>query len=335
MFRRKLMGMMMAVTLAATAVTGCGNATGGSSGKASDTKIVIYSNADDEAITAMKNALDNNGYKDKYTFNGFGTSELGGKLLAEGKNIEADMVTMSTFYLDSAQQQNKMFQKLDFPIKTLDKFGDYAAPITSQEGAIIMNTDLMKKYNLSTPTGLKDLTKKEYKGYLAITDVKSSSTAWLLMQALISAYGEKEAQNVLKQIYVNAGDHIEDSGSAPLKLCRAGEVAIGFGLRHQAVADKANGQPIDYVDPTEGNFSLTESVAVIDKGKDTNPQAQKMAQCIIEHGREELQKSYPNPLYEGESADAANKSTYPKTFSEPLTFELYEKHQQLSDEVMP
>lgn len=47
-------------------------------------------------------------------------------------------------------------------------------------------------------------------------------------------------------------------GSAPLKLCRAGEVAIGFGLRHQAVADKANGQPIDYVDPTEGNFSLTE-----------------------------------------------------------------------------
>lgn len=127
----------------------------------------------------MKNALDNNGYKDKYTFNGFGTSELGGKLLAEGKNIEADMVTMSTFYLDSAQQQNKMFQKLDFPIKTLDKFGDYAAPITSQEGAIIMNTDLMKKYNLSTPTCLKDLTKKEYKGYLAITDVKSSSTAWL------------------------------------------------------------------------------------------------------------------------------------------------------------
>lgn len=290
MFRRKLMGMMMAVTLATTAITGCGNATGGSSGKGSDAKIVIYSNADDEAITAMQNALDNNGYKDKYTFNGFGTSELGGKLLAEGKNIEADMVTMSTFYLDSAQQQNKMFQKLDFPVKTLDKFGDYAAPITSQEGAIIMNTDLMKKHNLSAPTCLKDLTKKEYKGYLAITDVKSSSTAWLLMQALISAYGEKEAQNILKQIYV---------------------------------------------DPTEGNFSLTESVAVIDKGKDTNPLAQKMAQCIIEHGREELQKSYPNPLYEGESADAANKSTYPKTFSEPLTFELYEKHQQLSDEVMP
>ncbi len=337
MFRRKLMAVIMAAAVAATAVTGCGssNSAGSSDNKTSDAKIVIYSNADDEAITAMQNALDNNGYKDKYTFTGFGTSELGGKLLAEGKNIEADLVTMSTFYVDSAQKQNEMFQKLDFPVKTLEKFGDYAAPITSQEGAIIMNTDLMKEHNLPTPTCLKDLTKAEYKGYLAITDVKSSSTAWLLMQALISAYGEQEAQNILKQIYVNAGDHIEDSGSAPLKLCRAGEVAIGFGLRHQAVADKADGQPIDYVDPTEGNFSLTESVAVVDKGSDTNPLAQKMAQCIIENGREELQKSYPNPLYEGESADAANKSKYPKTFSEPLTFELYEKHQQLSDEVMP
>ena len=38
------------------------------------------------------------------------------------------------------------------------------------------------------------------------------------------------------------------------------EVAIGFGLRHQAVADKADGLPVDYVDPTEGNYSLTESM---------------------------------------------------------------------------
>ena len=335
MLKRRIMSMGLAVMLAATAMTGCGNSVKSGSSDSADKKVVIYSNADDEAITAMQNALDNNGYKGKYSFEGFGTSELGGKLLAEGKNIEADMVTMSTFYLDSAQKQNNMFKKLDFEVNTIDKFGDYAAPITSQEGAIILNTDLMKELKLTTPTCLKDLTKAEYKGHLSITDVKSSSTAWLLMQALISEYGEKEAQNILKQIYINAGDHIEDSGSAPLKLCRAGEVAIGFGLRHQAVADKEDGQPIDFVDPTEGNFSLTESVAVIDKGDKSNPEAMKMAQCIIENGRKELQQSYSNPLYKGESSDNKNKSKYPKTFSEPLTFELYEKHQQLSDEVMP
>ncbi len=39
----------------------------------------------------------------------------------------------------------------------------YTAPITSQEGAIILNAELMKSEDLSMPTSLKDLTKKEYK----------------------------------------------------------------------------------------------------------------------------------------------------------------------------
>ena len=47
------------------------------------------------------------------------------------------------------------------------------------------------------------------------------------------------------------------------------------------------------------------------------------------------QTNYPNPLYEGESADAANKSAYPKSFSEPLTVELYKHHQEISEAAKP
>ena len=224
-----------------------------------------------------------------------------------------------------------MFLPLTFDVNTLSEVPDYTAPITSQEGAIILNTELMQQENLPIPTCLKDLADPVYEGQLAVTDVKSSSTAWLLMQALVSEYGDDGAEEVLRGIYKNAGDHVESSGSAPLKLCEAGEVALGFGLRHQAVAAKASGMPIDFVDPTEGNFSLTESVAVLDKGDKTNPLAMKMAECIIKNGRAELQQNYPNPLYEGESADSANKSAYPKTFSEPLTFELYKHHQEISE----
>ena len=185
------------------------------------------------------------------------------------------------------------------------------------------------------PTSLKDLTDPVYAGQVAVTDIQSSSTAWLLIQALVSEYGDDGAREVLSGIYQNAGDHIETSGSAPLKLCRAGELAVGFGLRHQAVADKADGLPIDYVDPAEGNFSLTESVAVLNKGDETNPLAMEMAQCIIENARGELLATYPNPLYEGETSDSANKSAYPKTFGEPLTLELFQKHQELSESAKP
>ncbi len=322
-------GLAGVLALSAIVTGGCGAKT------AESQKVVIYSNADDEAVDAMKAALDNNGYKDQYIFQTFGTSELGGKILAEGKNIEADMITMSTFYVESAQDQNQMFKDLAFDVKTLDEFPSYCAPITAQEGTIIVNTELMQENNLTMPTSLKDLAKPEYKGMISVTDIASSSTAWLLIQGLISAYGEDGAKEVLKDLYENAGDHIEESGSGPLKLVRAGEVAIGFGLRQQAVADKAAGLPIDYVDPAEGNFTLTESVAVIDKGDKSNEKAMEMAQCIIENGRQALLENYPIALYEGETVDDAEKSGNPQTFPEKLTVDLLKQHQALSEECKP
>lgn len=313
-----------AVTVTGVSLTGCGGS--------SEDQVIIYSNADDEAVEAMKNALDSNGYEGQYMFQTFGTSELGGKLLAEGKDIEADLVTMSTFYTESAQEQNSMFLDLDFDADTIDEFPAYCAPITSQEGTIIVNTEMLEEHDLPMPESLKDLADPVYKGYVSVTDIASSSTAWLLIQALVSEYGQDGAKEVLTGIYENAGDHIEDSGFAPLKKVRAGEVAVGFGLRQQAVADKEDGLPIDFVDPAEGNFSLTESVAVVDKGDKTNEKAMKMAQCIIENGREELQSYYPNALYNGEETDAANQSANPKVFPEKLKVDLLEKHQQLSEE---
>lgn len=328
---KRKFALLLTGILAVSALAGCGTSGTGTEGGSAE-QVIIYSNADDEAVEAMKATLDANGYTDQYIFQTFGTSELGGKVLAEGTNIEADLVTLSTFYIDSAQEQQNMFQDLEFEFHLLDgSESTYCAPITSQEGAIIVNTEVLAENDLPMPTCLKDLTNPVYKDMISVTDVKSSSTAWLLIQALVNEYGEDGAKEVLTAIYENAGPHIESSGSAPLKKARAGEVAIGFGLRQQAVADKAEGLPIDYVDPTEGNFSLTESIAVVDKGEATNPLAQKMAECIILNGRSELQKYYPNAIYEGETTDSVNASAYPKTFAESLTVALLEKHQELSE----
>ena len=71
---------------------------------------------------------------------------------------------------------------------------------------------------------------------------------------------------------------------------------------------------------------------MIDKGDDTNPMAMEMAECIIKNGRSEIIKYYPNPIYEGETADSANQSSYPKKFGESLTVDLLEEHKTLSEE---
>ncbi|MDD4371638.1 MAG: extracellular solute-binding protein [Anaerostipes sp.] len=325
---RKL-GKRLAVSAVAL-IMAVGGVMTGCSKKGND-KVVFYSNADDEAVEVMKKTLDENGYKDKYIFQSFGTSELGGKLTAEKSNIEADLITMSSYYISSAEEKNHMFLDLDFKTNSLAQYPSYYTPITAQEGALIVNTKEMKKDKLAMPKSIKDLAKPEYKGHISVTDIKGSSTAWLMIQALINEYGESEAKTILKGIYKNAGDHLEESGSGPIKKVRAGEVAIGFGLRHQAVADKKDGLPIDYIDPTEGNFTLTESVAVIDKGDKTNKLAMKMAECIIKKGRKDLIKYYPNTIYKGEKADAANQSKKSTVFKEPLTVDLLEAHQKLSE----
>ena len=76
---------------------------------------------------------------------------------------------------------------------------------------------------------------------------------------------------------------------------------------------------------------MTESVAVVEKGDKTNPLAMEMAECIIKNGREDLLKTYPLPVYEGESGDSADQSAYPMIFPEKLTVQLLEKHQQISE----
>ncbi|WP_207760037.1 extracellular solute-binding protein [Bifidobacterium primatium] len=304
---------------------------------AASQQVVIYTNADDEAVAAFEHALDNNGYKGKYIMQGFGTSELGGKMLAEGRSLEADMITMSSYYVDSAQERNHMFQPLtDVKSKLLNtnvntKAPDYRRPTTAQEGAIFYNTEAIKQAGVPVPTSFKDLADPKYKGLISVPDMEGSSTGWLMVQAIVGAYGTgDEGKQILTDIYRNAGPHLEQSGSGPLKSVRSGEVAVGFGLRHQAAADKKKGLPIDYVDPTEGNYSLTESVAVLDKGSKTNPLAQKMAGVIIDQGRKELLETYPTPLYQGEK-EPANGSKYPKTFDKPLTVDLLQQHQDFSE----
>ena len=155
-------------------------------------QVVIYTNADEEAQQAMKNALDNNGFKGAYLMQSFGTSELGGKIAAEGKNIEADLVTISTYYLDSFQKKNQMFQNLTFKTEPINPTPSYYAPILGNTGALFVNTQVLKESGLPAPKAIADLAKPEYAGHISVPDIMGSSTPWLMTQAVLSAEGEEQ-----------------------------------------------------------------------------------------------------------------------------------------------
>lgn len=311
--------------LSVAVLTGCGE-------KAEE--VVIYTNADEEAIVAIENALNKAGYEGQYILQGMGTSELGGKLLAEGSDIDADLVTMSSYFIESAQEKHNMFEGFTFDTKAINEYPTYYTPILANTGSIFVNTEVMKAEGLEMPTSIKDLTKPEYTGLVSVPSIMDSSTAWLMMQAIVDAYGD-EALDITKALVDNCGAHVESSGSGPIKKVRIGEVAVGFGLRHQAVADQQEGMPIQYIDPTEGNFSLTESIAVV-KNNNTKTQelAMAMAEVIIKDAREELLSYYPVALYENESVDPMNEPGNSKIFKSPLTVNLLEEHQKLFKEAI-
>lgn len=292
--------------------------------------IIIYSNADEEALAAMREALDENGFSNQYVLQSLGTSELGGKIIAEGRNLEADLITMSTYYIESAQEKNKMFEKLTFRTPTLRTYSDYDTPLTALEGAMIVNTRVLREHQLPVPSSLKDLADPVYKGYISIPDIQASSTGWLMVQALLDTYGEGEGRVILQTILENVGPHLESSGSGPLKKVRSGEVGIAFGLRHQALADKSRGLPIDCIDPLEGNYSLSESIAVVKK-EEVNTTAMAMARCMMEHGRKDILRTYPLALYEGEQVEERYASKHPKVFRKALSVDLLKKHQEFFD----
>lgn len=292
-------------------------------------QVVLYSNADDEAIAVLQNTLDQEGYEGKYIIQSLGTSELGGKLMAEGDKIEADIVTMASYFLESAQQKNEMFASLSTDVVAIDDYGNYQLPILGNAGSLFVNTKALEEQQLSAPISLKDLAKPEYEGHLSFPNLLDSSTGWLLVQGVLATYGEEEGQEILAAIKKNAGPHIESSGSGPIKKVKTGEVAVGFGLRNQAVQAKGEGLPIEVIDPEEGNFTLTESISVIDK--EDNALAVEMANVLATKARAELLNEYPVVLYDSENLAEENEANFTR-WDETLTVELLEQHQNIFTE---
>lgn len=291
----------------------------------SDT-VLIYTNADDEAVAIIEKVLDAEGLEGGYMIQSMGTSELGGKLMAEGNKIEADVITMSSYFLESAQDEQNMFIELQGDKESLEDYGNYQLPILGNAGSIFVNTIALEELGLEYPKSLKDLTRSEYEGYISFPNIFDSSTGWLLIQAIIAEYGEKEGADLIAQLKANAGPHIESSGSGPIKKVKSGEVPIGFGLRNQAVQAQKEGLPIKVIDPIEGNYSLVESVSVVDK--ENNDRAVKVAKIIETKARELLLEEYPVSLYKGEEVSEEHQASF-RTFDEKLTVKLLESHQEI------
>lgn len=286
--------------------------------------VLIYSNSEDEYIDIMNKELIKKGLEDKIEIVKYSTSDLAGKLAIENKNTEADILAFSSFYLETYKDKYNMLKKHGIDeSKMLKEFrNEYYIPFISFSGSIFYNTIELKKKGLPVPKSYKDLADPLYKGQISFPNLESSTTGWLMIQAILDNYDEKEAKAIIEGIKANAGSHIEASGSGPLKKVQSGEIAIGVGIRHQAQMKKKQGVPMEIVDPKEGNYVITESFALVN---DT-PQAKKVLEIITsEPVHKEILLINTSKIYETDNIPA-DPTMNPRFFSKPLTKDLLDEH---------
>lgn len=75
--------------------------------------------------------------------------------MAEGDEIEADIVTMSSYFIESAQEQHSMFKDLSFSTKALENNPAYYTPILANTGSIFVNTEVLKQKACRCPPRLR------------------------------------------------------------------------------------------------------------------------------------------------------------------------------------
>jgi len=195
------------------------------------------------------------------------TGKAAAKIYSEGPQTEIDMlVGLETGYMNKLKENLTDISGMsNLPYMenvTPEDNGNLWVTWERQAGAIIVNRDILEKYDLEKPTCYEDLLKPEYKGLIAMPDPKSSGTGYFFYKNWVNLWGEEGALEYVDKLHGNLKQFTE-SGSGPMKLLTQGEVAIGLALTFQAVSAINEGQPFEIIYPPEGSpYSLTGSAII-------------------------------------------------------------------------
>lgn len=195
------------------------------------------------------------------------TGKAATKIAVEGSNTDVDiLVGLETGYL------NKIKDNLaDISGRSRLDYVDGLTPADNgnkwvtwerQAGAIVVNEQVLQKYNLEPPKEYSDLLKPEYANLIAMPDPKSSGTGYFFYKSWVNEWGTDEALAYVDKLEKNLKQFTE-SGSGPIKLMIQGEAGIGLALIFQAVGEINDGMPFKIIYPTEGApYSLTGTALV-------------------------------------------------------------------------
>ncbi|MEF2783489.1 MAG: extracellular solute-binding protein [Clostridium sp.] len=238
------------------------------------------------------------------------TGKAAAKISVEKQQSDADIIVgLETSYLEKVKDELADISGMS----TLQYLNGLApedndnAYVTweRQAGAFIVNTEVLKKYNLPVPKTYQDLLDTKYQNLIAMPDPKSSGTGYFFYKSLVNAMGEKEALDYIDQLEKNV-KQFSESGSGPIKLLIQGEVGIGLGLTFQAVSQINSGSPFQIIYPPEGSpYSLT-GTGLMKKCADDNEVVEVFKYIINDFLVYDKQHFSPEPILKNQKNTIEN-----------------------------
>ncbi|KAB7709192.1 putative 2-aminoethylphosphonate ABC transporter substrate-binding protein [Bacillus aerolatus] len=243
------------------------------------------------------------------------TGVITAKLLAEGKNTEADVVwgtaASSLLSLESKDMLEgytpKESDKILAPYKDSEKPEKWVGNTTFMTG-IVVNKEELKKRGIDAPKTYEDLLKPEYKGLIVMPHPASSGTGFLTVSAWLQIMSEEKGWDYMTKLHKNIGTYTH-SGSKPAKLAASGEYPIGISLVYSGVQQKQEGAPVEVVLPEEGLGWDVEANALINKD---DKESDELAKAFLDWAvTDDVMKKY---------YDANGFSTMENDFEKPEGF---------------
>ncbi len=300
---KKILVILLIITVACTVLATIG----------SSESIVVCSSAEQFRNDELQKQL-NERFPDKNIIVMYmSTGKASAKIFAEGSNTDIDIIVgLETGYMnkisgslaDISGLSNIEYNQGLAPEDNNNKWVTWER----QAGAIIVNTEILERYNLDIPKSYEDLLKPEYRGLIAMPDPKSSGTGYFFYKDWVNLMGTDGALEYVDKLYVNL-KQLTESGSGPIKMLKQGEAAIGLALTFQAVNEINSGHPFEIIYPETGSpYSLT-GTAIIDGHREKDGVEEVYKFIINEFLVYDKENFSPESVYEGQTNNIEN---YPK-----------------------
>lgn len=298
--KRKYLTGLLALTMAAALLTGCGNSgktqestagdtaaqttaadqttTAAETQESKETKAEAAKDATSEPLKVVATSEDYVKLFDKFTEEtgitvellSMSSGEVLSKIKAEGGTPMADLWFGGGIDAFMGAKEDGLLEQVEF-----DASKDLAAEYKDADNywfskgitvvGFIVNNDILEEKNLNMPKSWDDLTDPSYKGEILMSNPAISGTNYAVVNAILQTKGEEAGWEYFKALNENV-DYYSKRGKDPSVKTAAGEVAIGITYIDRSVTALEEEQNVTVVYPEDGIPYVPEGVAVFKNG---------------------------------------------------------------------